>query len=41
MGILDWLSQSAQKLKDVENKIEEDKHDVYEVYQKNEARHCS
>ncbi len=37
MGILDWISQSAKKLKDVENKINEDTHDVYEVYQRNIA----
>jgi len=35
MGILDWISQSAKKLKDVENQIGEEKHDVYEVYQRN------
>ena len=37
MGILDWISQSAKKLKDVENKINDETHDVYEVYQKNIA----
>ena len=37
MGILDWISQSAKKLRDVENKINEDTHDVYEVYQRNIA----
>ena len=37
MGILDWISQSAKKLKDVENKINEETRDVYEVYQKNIA----
>lgn len=35
MGILDWISQSAKKLKDVENQIGEESHDVYEVYQRN------
>ncbi|MBQ8476167.1 sensor domain-containing diguanylate cyclase, partial [bacterium] len=37
MGILDWISQSAKKLKDVENKINEETRDVYEVYQRNIA----
>ena len=37
MGILDWISQSAKKLRDVENKINDDSHDIYEVYQKNIA----
>ena len=35
MGILDWISQSAKKLKDVESKIGEETKDVYEVYQRN------
>mgnify|MGYP003290596277 CR=1 FL=1 len=35
MGILDWISQSAKKLKDVENQINEETRDVYEVYQRN------
>lgn len=35
MGILDWLSQSAKKLKDVEDKISTDSRDVLEVYQRN------
>ncbi len=35
MGILDWISQSAKKLKDVESKIAEETKDVYEVYQRN------
>ncbi len=35
MGILDWLSQSAKKLKDVESKIADETKDVYEVYQRN------
>ena len=35
MGILDWISQSAKKLKDVENQISEETHDAYEVYQRN------
>ncbi len=35
MGILDWISQSAKKLKDVENQIGEETKDVYEVYQRN------
>ena len=35
MGILDWISQSAKKLKDVENKISHDTADAYEVYQRN------
>ena len=35
MGILDWLSQSAKKLKDVENKIGTDSADPMEVYQRN------
>lgn len=37
MGILDWISQSAQKLKDVESQIDNDTRDVYEVYQRNVA----
>ena len=37
MGILDWISQSAKQLKDVENKINDDSRDAYEVYQKNIA----
>ncbi len=37
MGILDWISQSAKKLKDVESKIGTDQSDVYEVYQRNIA----
>ncbi len=37
MGILDWIKQSAQKLKDVENQIGEETKDVYEVYQRNVA----
>ena len=37
MGILDWISQSAKRLKDVENKINVESHDAYEVYQKNIA----
>ena len=35
MGILDWLSQSAKKLKDVESQISDETKDVYEVYQRN------
>lgn len=35
MGILDWISQSAKKLKDVESQINNDTKDVYEVYQRN------
>ncbi|MBR6298345.1 MAG: GGDEF domain-containing protein, partial [Candidatus Gastranaerophilales bacterium] len=35
MGIFDWLSQSAKKLKDVENKISTDSQDILEVYQRN------
>lgn len=35
MGILDWISQSAKKLKDVESQIGEETKDVYEVYQRN------
>ena len=37
MGILDWISQSAKKLKDVENRINEESRDAYEVYQRNIA----
>lgn len=37
MGILDWISQSAKKLKDVESQIDSDTRDVYEVYQRNVA----
>ena len=37
MGILDWISQSAKKLKDVESQIGNDKNDVYEIYQRNLA----
>lgn len=37
MGILDWISQSAKKLKDVESQISNDQKDVYEVYQRNVA----
>lgn len=37
MGILDWILQSAKKLKDVENQINNEAHDVYEVYQRNIA----
>ena len=37
MGIFDWFLQSAKKLKDVENRINDDSHDVYEVYQRNIA----
>ena len=37
MGILDWISQSAKKLKDVESQINEETKDVLEVYQKNIA----
>lgn len=37
MGILDWISQSAKKLKDVENQINNETKDVYEVYQRNVA----
>ena len=35
MGILDWRSQSAKKLKYVESQIGEETKDVYEVYQRN------
>lgn len=35
MGILDWISQSAKKLKDVESQISDETNDVYEVYQRN------
>ncbi len=35
MGILDWISKSAKKLKDVESQINEETKDVYEVYQRN------
>lgn len=35
MGILDWISQSAKKLKDVESQIDNETRDVYEVYQRN------
>ena len=35
MGFLDWISQSAQKLKDVENQLNLDTKDAYEVYQRN------
>lgn len=35
MGILDWISQSAKKLKDVESQIQDETKDVYEVYQRN------
>ena len=35
MGILDWISQSAKKLKDVESQISNEAQDVYEVYQRN------
>lgn len=35
MGILDWISKSAKKLKDVESQIGEEARDVYEVYQRN------
>lgn len=35
MGILDWISQSAKKLKDVESQLNNDTRDVYEVYQRN------
>lgn len=37
MGILDWLSESAKKLKDVESQIDDENKDVYEVYQRNIA----
>lgn len=37
MGILDWISQSAKKLKDVESQIDNTSRDVYEVYQRNVA----
>lgn len=37
MGILDWISQSAKKLKDVESQLDNDARDVYEVYQRNIA----
>ncbi len=37
MGILDWISQSAKKLKDVESLIGSEQKDVYEVYQRNIA----
>lgn len=35
MGILDWINQSAKKLKDVESRIQDETKDVYEVYQRN------
>ena len=35
MGILDWISQSAKKLKDVESQISDESKDAYEVYQRN------
>ena len=35
MGILDWISQSTKKLKDVESQISTETKDVYEVYQRN------
>ena len=35
MGILDWITQSAKKLKDVESQISAEVNDVYEVYQRN------
>ena len=35
MGIFDWITQSAKKLKDVESQISTESHDVYEVYQRN------
>ena len=35
MGILDWISQSTKKLKDVESQISDETKDVYEVYQRN------
>ncbi len=35
MGIFDWITQSAKKLKDIETKIGEETKDVYEVYQRN------
>ena len=35
MGILDWISQSAKKLKDVESQISDEGKDAYEVYQRN------
>lgn len=35
MGIFDWISKSAKKLKDVESQIGEETKDVYEVYQRN------
>ena len=35
MGFLDWISQSAEKLKDVESQLNNDTRDVYEVYQRN------
>ena len=37
MGILDWISESAKKLKDVEGRIAEDSADIREVYQRNAA----
>ncbi len=37
MGILDWISQSAKKLKDVESQISDESKDVLEVYQRNAA----
>lgn len=37
MGILDWISNSAKKLKDVESQLGEEARDVYEVYQRNVA----
>ena len=35
MGFLDWISQSAEKLKDVESQLQEENKDVYEIYQRN------
>ncbi len=35
MGILDWITQSAKKLKDVESQISVETKDVLEVYQRN------
>ena len=37
MGILDWISESAKKLKDVEVKIAQESADIREVYQRNAA----
>lgn len=37
MGILDWISQSAKRLKDVENQLQDESKDTLEVYQKNIA----